>query len=64
MLEELKRDFMDAYDENGDGKIEIREVYKLLQFEILLCKMKLAHFNKNRFVKKEKRFVVKCYFIS
>lgn len=26
MLDELKRDFMDAYDENGDGRIEIREV--------------------------------------
>lgn len=26
MFEELKKDFMDAYDENEDGKIEIREV--------------------------------------
>lgn len=28
MLEELKQDFMDAYDENGDGRIEIREVFQ------------------------------------
>ncbi len=34
MLDEMKRDLMDAYDENGDGKIEIREVFYLRQRSI------------------------------
>lgn len=34
MLTELKACFMEAYDDNQDGKIDIREVSNLL------CKMK------------------------
>ncbi|XP_022256596.1 calbindin-32-like isoform X2 [Limulus polyphemus] len=33
MLEELKKCFMEAYDDNKDGKIEIRELAQLLPLE-------------------------------
>jgi len=38
MLEELKSCFMEAYDDNQDGKIDIREV-RVKQFFLLKAKL-------------------------
>lgn len=34
MLEELKACFMEAYDDNQDGKIDIREVIQLVYLNV------------------------------
>lgn len=35
MLVELKACFMEAYDDNQDGKIDIREVSKIFNFQFV-----------------------------
>lgn len=39
MLVELKACFMEAYDDNQDGKIDIREVYFCVVYFALLLKL-------------------------
>lgn len=40
-LDELKSCFMEAYDDNQDGKIDIREVSTLHLVEIIICVIKV-----------------------
>ena len=37
MFAELKECFMEAFDDNKDDKIEIREVSRLIEFEQCYC---------------------------
>ena len=38
MMTELKQCFLEAYDDNKDGKIEIREVVFLFFFTVFFCR--------------------------
>ena len=38
MMTELKECFLEAYDDNKDGKIEIREVVFLFFFTVFFCR--------------------------
>lgn len=45
MLGELKECFLEAYDDNQDGKIEIREVRQMIAFRRKCAKMLFNSFN-------------------
>ena len=48
MMTELKQCFLEAYDDNKDGKIEIREVkYFKLSFSFYLCgRYRFSHYHR------------------
>lgn len=43
MLAELKQCFMEAYDDNRDGKIDIREVSTIGSFKLILMPTKCVY---------------------